>query len=55
MGYAKEHLVERLLCESYIPPIAPISSQMILNFIAEKALDLPSRIEDLSNCNEPPI
>ncbi len=32
---------ERLLRESYIPRIAPVSPQMILNFIAEKALGLP--------------
>ncbi len=41
MGYAREYHVERLLRESYIPRIAPVSSQMILNFIAEKALGLP--------------
>jgi acyl-CoA dehydrogenase len=41
MGYAQEYHVERLLRESLIPRIAPISNQMILNFIAEKALGLP--------------
>ena len=41
MGYAKEYHVERLLRESYIPKLAPISSQMILNYIAEKILGLP--------------
>ncbi len=41
MGYAKEYHVERLLRESYIPRIAPVSPQMILNFIAERALGLP--------------
>jgi len=41
MGYAKEYHVERLLRESYIPRIAPVSPQMILNFIAEKVLGLP--------------
>lgn len=41
MGYAQEYHVERLLRESLIPRIAPVSNQMILNFIAEKALDLP--------------
>jgi acyl-CoA dehydrogenase len=41
MGYAKEYHVERLLRESSIPRIAPVSPQMILNFIAEKALGLP--------------
>ncbi|KTT22269.1 acyl-CoA dehydrogenase family protein [Pseudacidovorax intermedius] len=41
MGYAREYHVERLLRESYIPRIAPVSPQMVLNFIAEKALGLP--------------
>ena len=41
MGYAKEYHVERLLRESLIPKLAPISSQMILNYISEKILNLP--------------
>ena len=41
MGYAKEYHVERLLRESYIPKLAPVSSQMILNYISEKILGLP--------------
>ena len=41
MGYAKEYHVERFLRESYIPRLAPVSEQMILNYIAEKVLDLP--------------
>jgi acyl-CoA dehydrogenase len=41
MGYAREYHVERLLRESYIPRIAPVSPQMILNFISEKVLGLP--------------
>jgi acyl-CoA dehydrogenase len=41
MGYAKEFHVERYLRESLIPRLAPVSPQMILNFIAEKALGLP--------------
>jgi acyl-CoA dehydrogenase len=40
MGYAKEFHVERYLRESLIPRIAPVSPQMILNFIAEKVLGL---------------
>src|SRR3546814_5330955 len=36
MGYAKEYHVERLLRESYIPRIAPVSPQLIMCFIAEK-------------------
>ncbi|MCC6891011.1 MAG: acyl-CoA/acyl-ACP dehydrogenase [Hyphomicrobiales bacterium] len=41
MGYAAEYHVERYLRESFIPRIAPISPQMIMNYIAEKVLDLP--------------
>jgi acyl-CoA dehydrogenase len=41
MGYAKEYHVERYLREVMIPRIAPVSPQMILNFIAEKVLALP--------------
>jgi acyl-CoA dehydrogenase len=41
MGYAKEYHVERFLREALIPRIAPVSPELILCFIAEKALDLP--------------
>jgi acyl-CoA dehydrogenase len=41
MGYAKEFHVERYLREALITRIAPVSPQMILCFIAEKALGLP--------------
>ena len=41
MGYAKEFHVERYLREVLIARIAPVSPQMILCFIAEKALGLP--------------
>ncbi|MVW71035.1 acyl-CoA dehydrogenase family protein [Bordetella sp. 15P40C-2] len=41
MGYAKEYQVERLLRESYIARIAPVSPQLIMCFIAEKVLGLP--------------
>ncbi len=41
MGYAREYHVERYLRESYIARIAPVSREMILNFIAERVLDLP--------------
>ena len=41
MGYAEEYVVERLLRESLIPRIAPVSPQMILNYIAERVLGLP--------------
>jgi acyl-CoA dehydrogenase len=41
MGYAKEYHVERYLREAMIARIAPVSPQMILNFIAEKVLGMP--------------
>jgi acyl-CoA dehydrogenase len=41
MGYSKEYQVERLLRESLIARIAPVSEQMVLSFIAEQVLDLP--------------
>jgi acyl-CoA dehydrogenase len=41
MGYAKDYHVERYLREVLIPRLAPVSPQMILNFIAEKVLGLP--------------
>jgi acyl-CoA dehydrogenase len=41
MGYAKEYHVERYLREVMIPRIAPVSPEMILNFIAERVLGLP--------------
>ncbi|GAC1617850.1 MAG: acyl-CoA dehydrogenase family protein [Candidatus Elarobacter sp.] len=41
MGYAKEYHVERYLREVFIPRIAPISPHMIMNYIAERVLDLP--------------
>ncbi|HYC44387.1 MAG TPA: acyl-CoA dehydrogenase family protein [Burkholderiales bacterium] len=41
MGYAKEYHVERLLRESLIPRIAPVSPELTLCFIAERALGLP--------------
>ncbi len=41
MGYAKEYHVERLLRESLIPRIAPVSRELILCFVAERVLGLP--------------
>lgn len=41
MGYAQEYHVERLLREVLIPRTAPISPHMILNFLAERVLELP--------------
>lgn len=41
MGYAKEYHVERYMREIMIPRIAPVSREMIFNFIGEKVLGLP--------------
>ena len=41
MGYAKEFHVERYLRESFIARIAPVSREMILNFIGQHVLGLP--------------
>jgi acyl-CoA dehydrogenase len=41
MGYSKEFHVERYLREVMLTRIAPITSQLILCFIAEKVLGLP--------------
>ena len=41
MGYAKEFHVERLMREVMIARLAPVSPQLILCYIAEKALGLP--------------
>ena len=41
MGYAREFHVERLMREIMIPYLAPVSQQMVLNHIAERALGLP--------------
>ncbi len=41
MGYAQEYHIERFLREVLIPRTAPVSAHMILNFIAEKVLELP--------------
>jgi acyl-CoA dehydrogenase len=41
MGYAKEYYVERYFREAMIARIAPVSREMILNYIAERVLGLP--------------
>ena len=41
LGYAKEFDVERLWREVRLYKIAPISQEMILNFLSQKALNLP--------------
>jgi alkylation response protein AidB-like acyl-CoA dehydrogenase len=41
MGYAKEYHVERYLREVWVPRIAPVSREMILNYIGQRVLGLP--------------
>lgn len=41
VGYAKEYHVERYLREVLIPRIAPVSREMICNYIGERVLGLP--------------
>ncbi len=41
MGYAVEYDVERYFRECLVPRIAPVSREMILNYISEKVLGLP--------------
>ncbi|KAJ5484346.1 Acyl-CoA dehydrogenase N-terminal [Penicillium expansum] len=41
MGYAVEYDVERYMRECFVPRIAPVSREMILNYVSEKVLDLP--------------
>lgn len=41
MGYSREFHVERYLREIMLPRIAPVSREMIMNFVGEKVLGLP--------------
>ena len=41
MGYAKEYHVERLMREVMLARIAPVTRELILCHVAEKALGLP--------------
>ncbi|MCJ1473662.1 hypothetical protein MMC13_002313 [Lambiella insularis] len=41
MGYAQEYHVERYMRECLVPRIAPVSREMILNYVSEKVLGLP--------------
>jgi acyl-CoA dehydrogenase len=41
MGYAKEYHVERYFREAMIARLAPVSREMIFNFVAERVLGLP--------------
>ena len=41
MGYSKEFHVERYFREARLMRIAPISQEMVLNYVAEHVLGLP--------------
>ncbi|OAA57001.1 Acyl-CoA dehydrogenase/oxidase [Niveomyces insectorum RCEF 264] len=41
MGYAAEYDVERWFRECLVPRIAPVSREMILNYVSERVLGLP--------------
>lgn len=41
MGYAAEYDVERYFRGCFVPRIAPVSRDMILNYVSEKVLELP--------------
>jgi acyl-CoA dehydrogenase len=41
MGYASEYHVERYFRESRILRLAPVSQEMVLNYVAQHVLDLP--------------
>ncbi len=41
MGYAVEYDVERYFRECLVPRIAPVSREMVLNYVGERVLGLP--------------
>jgi acyl-CoA dehydrogenase len=41
MGYAREYHVERYWREARLMKIAPVSQEMVLNYIASNVLRLP--------------
>ncbi|KAF8581484.1 acyl-CoA dehydrogenase NM domain-like protein [Ramaria rubella] len=41
MGYSSDYHVERYLREVFVPRIAPVSREMILNYISQRVLGLP--------------
>ncbi len=41
MGYAQEFHVERYFREAVVVRLAPVSREMVLNYIAERELGLP--------------
>ena len=41
MGYAAEYDVERYMREIFVPRLAPVSREMILNYVSERVLGLP--------------
>ena len=53
-GYAKEYPVERIYREIAVTRLAPITEQLIMSFIAEKVLDLPSCGPKPSSRSSPP-
>jgi len=41
MGYSSDYHVERYLREIFVPRIAPVSREMILNYVSQRVLGLP--------------
>lgn len=41
MGYAREYHVERYFRESRILRLAPVSQEMVLNYVSQHVLGLP--------------
>jgi len=41
MGYSKEHHVARYFREARLMRIAPVSQEMVLNYLAQHTLRLP--------------
>ncbi|KIJ27607.1 hypothetical protein M422DRAFT_62004 [Sphaerobolus stellatus SS14] len=41
MGYSSDYHVERYLREIFVPRIAPVSREMILNYVSQRILGLP--------------
>jgi acyl-CoA dehydrogenase len=40
-SFAREYHIGRQWIEARLPRVAPVNNQMILNFIAERALGMP--------------
>ena len=41
MGYAREYHVERYFRESRVMRLAPVSQEMVLNYVSQRVLGLP--------------